>query len=165
MVRGTGGQGKTTLAAELARWLVRTARFARAAFVSLEHHRDARAVLDTLGHQLLPEGDNYSVAQFPDLDEALQPVERALADQPTIVVLDNCESVLPERAEPADRWILRATLPQRSSPSAGACWRPTRAPGWSSPPASRCRRRSTIEGASGSWARWTGTTPSSWSAR
>jgi tetratricopeptide (TPR) repeat protein len=99
VVRGTGGQGKTTLAAELARWLTRTSRFARAAFVSLEHHRDARAVLDTLGHQLV--GPQYTVAQYPDLDKALQPVERALADQPTIVVLDNCESVLPERAEPA----------------------------------------------------------------
>ncbi|HSS51399.1 MAG TPA: tetratricopeptide repeat protein, partial [Thermoanaerobaculia bacterium] len=28
-------------------------------------------------------------------------VERALADEPTILVLDNCESVLPERGEPA----------------------------------------------------------------
>ncbi len=102
VVRGAGGQGKTTLAVELARWLTRTARFARAAFVSLEHHRDDRAVLDALGHQLLPEGDKYSVAQFRDLDEALHPVERALRDEPTIVVLDNCESVLPERSEPAD---------------------------------------------------------------
>jgi tetratricopeptide (TPR) repeat protein len=99
VVRGTGGQGKTTLAAELARWLVRTARFARAAFVSLEHHRDARAVLDTLSHQLV--GSHYSVAEYPDLDEAAQPIERALADLPTILVLDNCESVLPERPEPA----------------------------------------------------------------
>jgi tetratricopeptide (TPR) repeat protein len=101
VVRGTGGQGKTTLAVELARWLTRTGRFAQAAFVSLERYRDARAVLDTLGRQILPAGDKYSVAQYRDLDEALQPVERALADQPTILVLDNCESVLPERGEPA----------------------------------------------------------------
>ncbi len=100
VVRGTGGQGKTTLATELARWLTRTSRFARAAFVSLEHHRHAQAVLDTLGHQLLPEGDKYSVAQFHTFDEALQPVERALRDQPTILVLDNCESILPEREDP-----------------------------------------------------------------
>jgi tetratricopeptide (TPR) repeat protein len=99
VVRGTGGQGKTTLAAELARWLVRTRRFARAAFVSLEHHRYDRAVLDTLSHQLV--GPDYSVAEYADLDQAIQPIERALADQPTIVVVDNCESVLPERAEPA----------------------------------------------------------------
>ncbi|MGI8816031.1 MAG: CHAT domain-containing protein, partial [Pseudonocardia sp.] len=97
VVRGTGGQGKTTLAAELAGWLVRTARFGRAAFVSLEHHRDPRAVLDTLGHQLV--GKHYSVAQYPDLDQALQPVERALRDDPTIVVIDNCETVLPERLD------------------------------------------------------------------
>lgn len=68
--------------------------------MSLEHYRDARAVLDTLGRQILAEGDKYSVAGR-DLDEALQPVERALADEPTILVLDNCESVLPERGEPA----------------------------------------------------------------
>jgi tetratricopeptide (TPR) repeat protein len=103
VVRGTGGQGKTTLATELARWLTRTARFARAAFVSLEHHRHAQAVLDTLGHQLLPEGDKFSVAQFASLAEACQPVERALRDQPTIVVLDNCESILPERGDPANQ--------------------------------------------------------------
>jgi len=53
VVCGTGGAGKTTLAAELARWLTRTARFERAVFVSLERCRDARAVLDSIGHQLL----------------------------------------------------------------------------------------------------------------
>jgi len=57
------------------------------------------AVLDTLGQQLV--GNHYTVAQYTNLDEALQPIERALVDQPTIVVLDNCESVLPERTEPA----------------------------------------------------------------
>jgi len=95
VVRGTGGAGKTTLAAELARWLTRTGRFQRAAFVNLDKHRDARAALDTIGHQLLPDGQQtYSVAQFRDLHQALQPVERALRDHPTILVLDNCESVL-----------------------------------------------------------------------
>lgn len=51
--------------------------------------------LDELGRQLLPAGDNWSVAQYPDLKQALQPVERALGDHPTIIVLDNIESVLP----------------------------------------------------------------------
>ncbi len=93
VVRGQGGAGKTTLAVELARWLVRARRFRRAAFVSLEEYSDARGVLDSLGQQLLP--DNYSVAQFKDFKEALQPVERALGDSPTIIVLDNFESLLP----------------------------------------------------------------------
>jgi tetratricopeptide (TPR) repeat protein len=95
VVCGQGGAGKTTLAVELARWLVRTNCFRRAAFVSLEQYTDARGVLDELGRQLLPEGDNWSVAQYPDLKQALQSVERALGDHPTIVVLDNIESVLP----------------------------------------------------------------------
>ena len=92
VVRGQGGAGKTTLAVELARWLVRARRFRRAAFVSLEEYSDARGVLDSLGQQLLPD---YSVAQFKDFKEALEPIERALRDSPTIVVLDNFESLLP----------------------------------------------------------------------
>ncbi len=98
VVRGPGGIGKTTLGAELARWLVRSGRFRRAAFASLETYTDARGVLDTLGRQLLPDGDTYSVAQYPSLEKARQPVERALADQATIIVLDNLESVLPDAA-------------------------------------------------------------------
>ena len=96
VVRGLGGAGKTTLAVELARWLVRTGRFHRAAFVSFERYTDARGVLDSIGRQLLPEGESWSVAQYPDLKQALQPVERALAGHATIIVLDNLESVLPD---------------------------------------------------------------------
>ena len=55
VVRGQGGAGKTTLAVELARWLVRTNRARRAAFVSLEQYTDARTVLDSIGRQLLPD--------------------------------------------------------------------------------------------------------------
>ena len=94
VVRGQGGEGKTTLAVELARWLVRTDRFRRAAFVSLETVYRARGVLDRLGRQLLPEGKLVGRA-IPDLKQALQSVERALGDHPTIIVLDNIESVLP----------------------------------------------------------------------
>lgn len=96
VVRGQGGMGKTTLAVELARWLVRTGRFRRAAFVSLEAVSDVRSVLDSLGRQVLPEGSNWSVAQYSDLHHALQPVQQALADHPTLIVLDNMESVLPD---------------------------------------------------------------------
>lgn len=96
VIRGQGGEGKTTLAAELARWLVRTGRFRRAAYVSLEQYTDARGVLDSLGQQLLSEGESYSVTNYTYLKQALQPVERALRDGATVIVLDNMESVLPE---------------------------------------------------------------------
>ncbi|HEX8117727.1 MAG TPA: tetratricopeptide repeat protein [Pyrinomonadaceae bacterium] len=97
VIRGRGGEGKTTLAVELARWLVRTARHARAAFVSFEQYTDARQLLIGVGRQLLPEGDKWHVGRDEDLKTALQPVERALRDRATVIVLDNLESVLPDR--------------------------------------------------------------------
>lgn len=96
VVRGSGGLGKTALTTELARWLVRSGRFGRAAFVSVESQnvQDVRGVLDAIGRQLVP---NYTVAQYgDDQTAALRPVERALRDYPTVIVLDNMESVLPD---------------------------------------------------------------------
>ena len=103
VIRGSGGMGKTAIAVELARWLVRSGRFGRAAFVSVEPQnvQDVQGVLDAIGRQLLPQ---YAVAQYGgqnggqngDLDAALQPVERALRDFPTVILLDNMESVLPD---------------------------------------------------------------------
>lgn len=96
VIRGSGGLGKTALAVELARWLVRSGRFARAAFVSVEPQnvQDMPGVLDAIGSQLIPK---YSAAQYgKDLDAARLPVERALREHPTLLLLDNMESVLPD---------------------------------------------------------------------
>jgi tetratricopeptide (TPR) repeat protein len=92
VLRGQGGEGKTALAAELARWLVRSQQVRRAAFVSVELCSHEGAVLDALGRQLV--NANYSTAKFENTDQALQPIERALKEQPTLVVIDNMESVL-----------------------------------------------------------------------
>ncbi len=92
VVRGQGGEGKTALAAEFARWLVRSQQMRRAAFVSVETHGHVQAVLDALDRQLV--GKNYSVAAFADLEQATLLVERALVEQPTLLVVDNMESVL-----------------------------------------------------------------------
>jgi tetratricopeptide (TPR) repeat protein len=92
VVRGQGGEGKTALAAELARWLVRSQQVKRAAFVSVElcSHKDA--VLDALGRQLV--SADYSAAKFESPEQALLHIERALREQPTLLVIDNMESVL-----------------------------------------------------------------------
>ena len=42
-----------TLVVELARWLVRSGRYQRAAFVAMDTVQDVRSVLDCLGRQLL----------------------------------------------------------------------------------------------------------------
>jgi tetratricopeptide (TPR) repeat protein len=98
VIRGSGGLGKTTLACELARWLVQSGRFGQAAFISVEPQnvQDVWGVLDALGRQLLPQ---YSVAEYGRaLDKALLPVARALRETPTVIVFDNMESVLPDSA-------------------------------------------------------------------
>jgi len=92
VVRGQAGEGKTALAAELARWLVRAQQMRRVAFVSVEMYSHVAAVLDALGRQLV--GPKYSAATFDSLEKAILPVERALAEQATLLVVDNMESVL-----------------------------------------------------------------------
>jgi CHAT domain len=91
MVRGQGGEGKTTLAAEFARWMVRSHQTRRAAFVSVEMHSNVAAVLDAIGGQVVP---GYSVATFDDLEKAVHPIEQALTEQSTLLVVDNMESIL-----------------------------------------------------------------------
>jgi len=92
---GEAGEGKTTLGCELARWLVATRRFKRAAFVSLEREDDARKALFSLGRQLVA---GFVSQAGADVERALLLVERALREQPTVIVLDNMESVLPPAA-------------------------------------------------------------------
>lgn len=92
VVRGQGGEGKTALAAEFARWMVRSQQMRRAAFVSVETHSHVAAVLDALGRQLV--GKDYSVAAFDDLEKAILSVERVLREQATLLVVDNMESIL-----------------------------------------------------------------------
>ena len=92
VLRGEGGEGKTALGCELARWLVASQRFDRTAFVSLEQISDARAVLWAIGEQLVPD---FLSRAGQEQNKAEQFVERALRDRPTLIVVDNCESVLP----------------------------------------------------------------------
>jgi tetratricopeptide (TPR) repeat protein len=92
VIRGAGGEGKTTLAAELARWVVLTRRFQRAAFISFEQYRDAHSVLFALGSQLVTD---YVIRPRVDQSTELNFVAQKLCDRPTVIVLDNMESVLP----------------------------------------------------------------------
>jgi CHAT domain/AAA domain len=92
VLRGEGGEGKTALACELARWLVASRRFQRAAFASLENSTGARSLLQTIGEQLVP---RFAADMGADEKREGQLVERALRDHPTLLVIDNVESILP----------------------------------------------------------------------
>jgi tetratricopeptide (TPR) repeat protein len=96
VVRGQGGEGKTALAAELARWMVRSHQVRRAAFVSVEglEKNIAESVLDKLGGQLVKDGFSTQADCHGDPEKALQEIERILREQSTLLVIDNMESVL-----------------------------------------------------------------------
>src|SRR5262249_20439779 len=91
VVVGEGGEGKTTLAAELARWMVVTSRFDRAAFVPFDKVLDAEAALAYLGDQLVP---NYQSRAGQGEGRGWIEVERALKEQRVLIVLDNFETLL-----------------------------------------------------------------------
>ena len=95
VVQGSGGEGKTTFAAELARWLVATRRFERAAFASVEQITEARQVLFSIGDQLVP---NFGSRVGTDDALGRQLLERAVAENETVVVIDNVESILSDPA-------------------------------------------------------------------
>ncbi|MCX6926197.1 MAG: CHAT domain-containing protein, partial [Verrucomicrobia bacterium] len=118
VLRGEGGEGKTALGCELARWLVASQRFDRTAFVSLEQISDARAVLWVIGEQLVPD---FLSRAGQERNKAEQFVERALRDHPTLIVVDNCESVLPP--------VCSAAVPAASSGDVSS-----REPGGGTPP-------------------------------
>jgi tetratricopeptide (TPR) repeat protein len=96
IIQGEGGEGKTTLAVELARWLVLTSRMEQAVFVSVEYISDARSIIDSIGQQLINE--KYSVAAYgKDIwGAALQPLTRKLNENRTVIVFDNMESIIPQ---------------------------------------------------------------------
>ena len=96
VVRGQAGEGKTALAAEFARWMVRSQQMRRVAFVSVEglEKNLTESVLDKLGHQLVKPGFSTQADCKGDLGSAEQEIERVLREQPTMLVVDNMESIL-----------------------------------------------------------------------
>lgn len=91
-ILGRGGEGKTALAAEAARWFLLTQQRERVAFVSVERLSDARAVLDAIGRQLVA---GYSVATAEaGGSDAVLPVKKALQERKTLLVIDNFESLI-----------------------------------------------------------------------
>lgn len=98
LLRAAAGNGKTTFAADLARWLVATRRFDHAAFASLDKNAEAHSVLYALGSQLVA---NFESLAGQDAHRAWLEVERALRERRTLLILDKMDSVLsPEAGAP-----------------------------------------------------------------
>ena len=103
-IKGPGGSGKTTLAADLAGWLARIGRYRYIAYVHADDASNPRALLETLGRQLLPTGDHWTVGQYPTLWQALDYLRQALRPSPTLLVLDQIERWPAEHDEAFDRF-------------------------------------------------------------
>ena len=94
VLRGQGGAGKTTLAVELARWLVQSRRFERCAFVSVEQYTHPNYVLEQLLQQLVNANHNFAAEYASDTDKALQAIRRVLENERVLIVVDNVEALL-----------------------------------------------------------------------
>ncbi|MBU1724199.1 MAG: tetratricopeptide repeat protein, partial [Gammaproteobacteria bacterium] len=94
VLRGQGGAGKTTLAVELARWLVQSRRFERCAFVSVEQYTHPDYVLEQLLQQLVHPNHNFAAEYASDTDQALQAIRRVLENERLLIVVDNVEALL-----------------------------------------------------------------------
>jgi len=86
---GYAGLGKTTLAAHLARWLVRTGRYARVVYTTFQGGLLRDGALADLGGQLI--GQDFRPADQGALDKVLE----ALPTQPTLVIWDHLDALLP----------------------------------------------------------------------
>ena len=103
-IKGSGGSGKTTLAADLAGWLARINRYRHIAYVHADDASSPRALLETLGRQLLPTGDHWAVGQYPTLWQALDHLRQTLRPRSTLLVLDQIERWPAEHDEAFDRF-------------------------------------------------------------
>ncbi len=97
VIRGQGGEGKTALATEFARWMVRSQQVRRAAFICVEgmENNIVESVLDRLGQQLCKQGWSTQADCGGDLEKAEMTIDRALRERRTLLVVDNMESILP----------------------------------------------------------------------
>jgi tetratricopeptide (TPR) repeat protein len=102
LILGIGGQGKTTLAAEMGRWFYRTDRFpGGVAFVSMEQLSDLTGVLATLGRAAIP---GFALR---DVEQGKAELKKHARAKPTLFVFDNFESVLPPAPDSsqAEQWL------------------------------------------------------------
>jgi len=93
VVRGQVGSGKTALAVELARWMVRSRRVERAALVTLGAEPTPKTLLVALVDQLIGHGAVSDASG--DLESWFKQVERALLERSTLIVVDDVHRALP----------------------------------------------------------------------
>ncbi len=95
-VVGPGGAGKTSLAIEVARRLATSPARPRVVLIELAAVQRGGDVVDAIAAVLAPgDGDLLAnIGSSPDMDRIID----ALGDEPTLLVLDNCEHVIGEAA-------------------------------------------------------------------
>lgn len=101
---GFGGTGKTALSWEAADWLTRTGMYRSAFFASFMSGGNSNSLLADLGRYLGIIRSDYDPRDFA---KALAKVKARLVGHPTLVVVDNLETILPNGeaylADPGER--------------------------------------------------------------
>jgi len=108
-LRGPGGSGKTIVGIALARWLTLGGRYRHVAYVRHDDAEEIRGLLKTLGRQLLPAGDRWSVDRYPTLWQATDDLRRMLDSDPTLIVLDQLDRWPSEQDDSLDQFWKQLT--------------------------------------------------------
>jgi tetratricopeptide (TPR) repeat protein len=93
VLRGPVGAGKSSLAVEFGRWMVRSRRFDRATLVALGPETTPTTLLAALAEHLVGQSAIFDATN--DAERTLKQIERALLERSTLLLLDDVERRLP----------------------------------------------------------------------
>ncbi|MCP5158356.1 MAG: TIR domain-containing protein [Gammaproteobacteria bacterium] len=102
--RGPSGCGKTATAVALANWLIRSGRYRHVAYLQDDDSGELRILVESLGQQLLPNGQHWTVGRYPGIWQAVDHLWQTLHAQPTLIVLDQVEQWSSEHEEAFERF-------------------------------------------------------------
>lgn len=103
-IRGIGGCGKTVTAVALATWLMRCGYCRHTAYLQSDDADELRTLVESLGQQLLPNGQHWTVASYPNLWQAVDYLAQTLRGQPILIVMDQLEQWPSEHDEIFERF-------------------------------------------------------------
>ena len=94
VIQGIAAEGKSTLAVEFLRWMIRTSRIDRAVYISVTYASEVSEIIEEIGNQLI---GKFSIPENETdiLGEVMDPLLAIFEKDRTWIVIDDIDEVLP----------------------------------------------------------------------